>query len=203
MIFHDVTQGGPEWHELRRGVPTSSAFSRIMTPKSRKLSSQVDDYIAELIGERMSIYGAEHAENYMSNAMRHGADTEAEARRYLAMHANLDITNGGFCLTDDGRWGASPDGLVGEDGVVEIKCPMAKTQVRYLLDRTLPDEYLCQVHGQLIVTGRKYVQFVSYHPGLPPFLCRIDPDEFTTELRVCLEIFHAKYQEVLLKVKGM
>jgi len=211
MVFYDVIQGNPEWYALRRGVPTASAFSRILTPKTRKLSEQADSYIDELIGERLALYLPENVHAYTSNPMRFGQETEEEARRFLALERNLDVTNGGFCMSDCGRWGASPDGLIGEDGALELKCPMAKTHVGYLRGGVLPADYRCQVHGQLIVTGRKWVDFMSYCQidatvpmGMPRhFLIRVYPDDFTDALRVALELFWEKFQAALARVKSL
>jgi hypothetical protein len=201
MIFHNVIQASEEWHKLRRGVPTSSNFDRIMTPKKRELSSQAQGYICELIGETFSIYGPERPESYVSNPMRHGIETEAEARRWICMEKKIEVSNGGFCTTDDGRFGASPDALINPEGCCEIKCPTAKVHTSYLLAGVLPTEYVCQIHGQLIVT--KYVDFVSYHPGLPLFGCRVEPDDFTVALRAALEQFWIDYQAALTKIRSL
>jgi hypothetical protein len=125
-----------------------------MTPKKREYSRGASEYIAELIGEKFSIYQPERAESYTSNPMRHGVETEEEARRFLSMECRVQLSNGGFCLTDCGRFGASPDALIGEEGVSEIKCPTAKVQAKYLLNGGLPEEYACQVYGELFVTRR-------------------------------------------------
>jgi hypothetical protein len=203
MIYHNVTQASPEWHILRKGVPTASNFDRIMTPKQRKLSSSVDGYIADLIGDKFSLYGPENPQSYLSSPMRHGTETEEEARRFYCLEKGLELHNGGFCLTDDGRFGASPDSLVGDDGCLELKCPQAGTQAAYLLDGGLPVAYLCQVHGQLIVTGRTWVDFLSYHPGLPPHLVRVTSDDFTTDLQVALDMFWKRYVTALTKIGRM
>lgn len=205
MIVYDVEQGSEEWLKLRLGRPTASEFSRIITPKKRKFSDGADSYINQLIGESMALHYPVGAPSYTSRAMEWGNETEGEARRWFAMETGLEVRQVGFITTDDGRFGASPDGLVGTDAGLELKCPNPETQVRYLREGVCPAEYLPQVHGGLVVGSGTLTHwwFLSYCPGLPPFKLRVDPDEFTTELRVCLEMFHAKYQEVLLKVKGM
>jgi hypothetical protein len=135
--------------------------------------------------------------------MLQGIEVEPEARRWYELEAGAPVTNGGFCLTDDGRFGASPDGLVGE-GCLELKCPMLKTHVAYLAKGTLPREYLLQVHGQLIVTGRLWVDFVSYayHASrLPPFKIRVERNEVTKRLAEELESFWSKYVELLARIR--
>lgn len=197
MKFFDVEQGSDSWFELRKGVPTASEFGRILPPKTRKPGAGARSYIEQLVGERFAIHHPERVENYTSRAMRWGAESEAEARRWYCLEHNANVTNGGFCMTDDGRFGASPDFLVGDDGCGELKCPLPATQVGYLLGDGLPEEYVAQVHGHLIVTGRDYCDFLSYCPGLPKLLVRVTPDEYTQALRVELELFWDRYQEAL------
>jgi YqaJ-like viral recombinase domain len=203
VIFHDVIQGSPDWYALRRGIPTASNFDRVMTPRTRQYAKAADSYVAELIGEQMSHYLPEGVESFTSRAMKYGIETEAEARRYYSLHREVEVFHGGFCQTDDKRFGSSPDSLVGDDGVLEIKCPQATAQVLYLLDGNIPDIYLCQVHGHLIVTGRTYCDFLSYHCGLPPLLIRTVPNDFTAALRAALEEFWVRYVAALEKIQGM
>ncbi len=199
----ECDQLSPEWWEARKGVPTASCFSRIITAGG-KLSAQADDYIAELIGERVCL-----TPNYFTTQgkpvtrdMQHGTDTEPEARRFYEMERGVDVRRVGFIMTDDCRFGCSPDGLVDPDGALELKCVMLKTQVKYLLEGTLPSEYRAQVHGQLIVTGRKWVDFLSYAPGLEPFIIRVEPDAFTRELKVGLEMFWDRYVATWKRIEG-
>lgn len=196
-------QGSPEWHQARRGVPTASSFDKIITAKTAKLSAQADDYIAELIGARLSLYGPENAEHYTNSAIRWGQQTEAEARAWYSMQVDQDVQQVGFCLTDDDRFGCSPDGLVGEDGLLELKCPQPGTQAKYLLKKDeLLMAYRPQVHGQLVVTGRKWVDLASYSPGLPPLVLRVEPDDYTAKLREALEGFWTKFQAALCEITG-
>ncbi len=203
MIFHDVRQASSEWFELRKGVPTASRFNMILTPKTGQPSAQQTALINQLVGETLSLIPEEGIENATTHPMRWGVRCEEEARRYLSLHLNEDITNGGFCLTDDKRFGSSPDGLIGQDGVIEIKCPQPETQVGYLLSEELPAEYRWQVQGHLLVTGRPYCLFVSYCPGLAPLVVRVESNDDTKQLAAALEEFHAKYQATLKRVKEM
>ncbi len=203
MIVVDCRQGSPEWWEARRGVPTSSNFDRILTAKTLKPSAQAEDFICELIGDRLSPYLPENAESYTSNAMRHGQETEAEARRFYTMETGLAVHQVGFCLTDDRRFGCSPDGLVFDEGGLELKCPLPKTHAKYLLKpASLIDDYRLQVHGSLIVTGRQWWDVMSYAIGFHPVLIRVTPDETTEKLRAALEEFHGRLIAALAKVKG-
>lgn len=194
MKVFTCEQGSQEWHDLRRGVPTASEFQRILPPKTRKPGAGARSYLEELIGDKMSIYYRENAESFTNKAVRWGEQCEAEARKWYALERNVDVELVGFCTTDDGRFGCSPDGLVGEDGGLELKCPQANTHVGYLLDGVLPTDYMGQVHGSLIVTGRKWWDFLSYAPGLPPLLVRVTPDEYTEALRKQLDKFWDELQ---------
>lgn len=199
MIVHRCEQYSDEWFALRRGVPTASAFEKIITPKTGKLAAAHEGYICELIGDlgRLDYPGERPA----TPAMRNGTLTEPEARRFYEMEQG-DVEQVGFCLTDDGRFACSPDGLVGDDGILELKCPEPKTHVGYLLANELPPEYVPQVHGQLIVTGRKWCDFLSYCPGFKPLMVRIEPNEFTDKLRAVLEEFWPKFLAAKAAVFG-
>lgn len=195
MTIHDMEQYSPDWWAIRRGVPTASEFSSILTPKTGKLSAAADTYICRLIGD---LYDPEYPriDKGVNDAMREGTRREPESRRWYELDRALSVQQVGFCLTDDGRFGCSPDGLVGQDGVIELKNPGHAQQVRYLIDNTLPDDYRVQVHGQLLVTGRKWLDFMSYAPPLPPLLVRVVPDEFTVKLAAALEAFWVRFLEV-------
>lgn len=201
MKIFDFEQRSEEWWQIRRGIPTASSFSNLITPKTLKISASADDYIYELLGERFRI--SPPVEAYKSAAMQNGIDTEAEARSFYAMEKNVDLTSVGFCLSDCGRWGCSPDALVGDLGGLEMKCPIEKTHCKYLLGGTLPDEYKAQVHGSLIVTARPWWDFMSYCPGFPPFIIRVEPNEYTAALRDALESFHARYMAAVSKIQEL
>ena len=129
---------------------------------------------------------------------RRGTDMEPEAVAAYERKTCHTVTAVGLCIHDSGHFGASPDGLIYSnysrlcgnvmvtDTTVshglEIKCPEGKTHLKYLRAGTVPDEYLCQVHCQLAVTGCQFWDFFSYHPNLPPLLVRIERDEFTERL---------------------
>lgn len=184
MKIINCDQGSFEWWEARRGVPTASCFDRIITPKTEKLATGRSSYIAELIGEM-----AGHQDDFTTRAIQQGIDLEPEARKLYEFDTGVDVKQVGFCLSDCGRYGCSPDGLVGDDGGIELKCPKAKTHVQYLLDGVLPTEYRAQVHGCLLVTGRKWWDFMSYCHNLPPFRIRVEPDGFTDLLWTAIQQF--------------
>jgi len=110
----------------------------------------------------------------------------------------------GFCLDDTGEYGASPDGLVGESGLLEVKCPAPHTHVGYLLGDKLPTKYVPQVMGQLAVTGLDFCDFASYCPGLDIFIVRVQRDEaYIDALKLALAAFQVemdKRKGILLKL---
>ena len=190
MRVLDVEQGSREWIEARLGIPTASAFKRIVT-STGKLSAQRERYQAELLAEW--VYG-EPAEDLTDNPnIARGKALEPEARRYYSFHAGVDATTVGFCVRDDGIAGASPDGLVNPEGLLELKCPREDTHLLYLARGVLPIDYKVQVQGQLWVTGRAWADFMSYCPDLPPFLIRLEPDpKFQAALDDHMPVFWAE-----------
>ncbi len=173
MIVHMMAQGSPEWMRARAGIPTSSAFDMIVTPTG-KLSTSAERYMHELLAERMLGRPLVKA---ITMAMAQGSQSEAEARSYYMALREQEVERVGFITNDEGTIGASPDGLVGEDGLLEIKCPQEGTHVRYLMTGQLEMTHKPQVQGQLMVTGRRWVDLLSYSPEMPHALIRIMRDE--------------------------
>jgi len=204
-----MIQYSSEWWTVRRGVPTASQFDKIITPKGWEPSKGAATYIAELCAETADLRPNWFSERPMNPAQRHGLDTEPKARRYyeyaLTEAGELDrVQQVGFIHTDDGRFGASPDGLVwlkdGRRGALELKCPQLNTQSKYLLKGDLPASYKPQVHGQLLIGNFDFVDFLSYAEGLDPLLIRVFPDEDTLKLRDALESFNLLYNAALAKL---
>ena len=165
-------QGGPEWLLSRLGRPTASQFDRILTPKTRKPSAAQSTYRAELIAEWLM---GQPLDWGTTAWMVRGTEMEDEARHYYEMIRDVEVERVGFVARDDNLTGGSPDGLVGADGVLEIKCPLPVQHVKYLLGES-PD-YIGQVQGYMYLTGRAWCDFLSYHPDLPAHLERIARDE--------------------------
>lgn len=188
-------QYSPEWFYHRCGIPTASEFDSIITPAKGE-QAKWDTYIHRLIAD---LYRPDYgiAEDYVSTAMENGSLIEPEARDWYAFQTGNKVEQVGFCTTDDGRFGCSPDALVGDDGVLELKCPEPHTHVGYLLAGVLPPKYRPQCHGHLIVTGRAWLDFMSFSNGLPPLLVRVKPDEYTEKLRTLLDGFWTAYQHTL------
>jgi len=197
MKIIDCIQNSPEWFAARAGIPTASNFDLIVTTKGER-SKQREKYLYRLAGE--AITGTPE-ETYQNGAMQRGIALEAEARQLYELITGATVTQAGFCLADEG-YGASPDALVGETGSLELKCPNLATHVGYLLDGKLPTEYFQQVQGQLLVTGREWADFMSYYPGIKPFLIRVERDEqFLKQLRIELLLFVAELKDVIAKIR--
>lgn len=193
-IYADVAQGTPEWRKLRMGIPTASGADKLITPTG-KLSSQWRGYAYELVTERLLHEVSETLDGI--SYIERGRDLEADAVQQYELVNDVRTARVGIILTDDGRWGASPDRLIlgPRDDLasippkagLEIKCPKAKTHVGYLIDSDAP-AYKPQVQFQIMVCEFSYVDFCSYHPMCPPFQKRIFPDlEFIKALRDATE----------------
>lgn len=203
-IFTHFNQLSGEWWELRRGFPSTSNFEKILTPKTRQMSASADRYIEELIADTIRLDPPVLTERPMSKAMQNGRDCEPESRRWYAMEKDVDVLQVGGIVSSCGRFWCSSDGLVCNDGVLELKNPAPSTHVKYLLKpQALVDDYKCQVHGSLLVSERKWCDLVSYCAGFDTvsgLIIRVEPDDFTDALRLALDEFNARYMEALKKI---
>lgn len=182
MRIIDVEQGTQEWLDARVGVLTASKMDMIITPKTGKPSSSMAKLAYQMIAEETLGRSLDDAS---SGFMQRGGALEAEARSWYELERDVEVQRVGLCVSNDGLVGFSPDGLVGEDGGVEIKCPSAAVHMSYLLGEAGP-EYYCQIQGSLWVSERQWWDFVSYCPYLPPVLIRFQRDEeFIRKLSVC------------------
>ncbi len=177
----EAKQGSDEWWAARMGRPTASQFGNILTPSTEKPSKSQGPYAADLIVERVLGIPLDQMDGFTSPWMEHGTQTEDEARdaySFLTGNAVREVA----CGVLDGEIVASPDGLISDDGGLELKCPKPTTHVKYLLAGGLPNEYKCQVHGNMFVFGRQWWDFMSYAPDFPPLIVRVERDEFTEKL---------------------
>lgn len=176
MIIHrDIAQGSEEWHALRLGIPTASCFDKIITAGAQP-SKQVDAYANTLLAELLV---GKPVETFKKTVwMERGNELEAEAAFYYELTNDIETEKVAFITDDDRTMGCSPDRLVGEDGLLELKCPAPNTQVDYILNGKLDRDYWPQVQGQLLVTKRKWVDLVSYYPGMKkPVVIHVLRDE--------------------------
>lgn len=173
IVHYDVIQGSKQWLRLRAGIPTASGFDNIITPTGKK-SGSAEKYMHHLLAER--ILGRPEVE-YVSTWMDRGSATEAEAIAYYELERDLDTVKVGFVTNDDKTIGASPDRFVGDEGLLEVKVPKPATHVAYLLKKPVDAAYFPQVQGQLWVTGRKWLDILSFHPEMPNEIVRVERDE--------------------------
>jgi putative phage-type endonuclease len=170
----DIEQGSDEWHALRRGIVTASAISKLLTATFKPASNDTSRALLyQLLAERIL---GESDQSFYNDDMARGVLLEPYARDLYTEHF-APVTECGFITltTPAGVLGYSPDGLVGGDGLIEIKCPRPKTHLRSLLTGEVPAEYFPQVQTGLAVTGRLWCDYISYAPGLPLFVKRCQP----------------------------
>jgi len=167
MIYHNVVQNSEEWFALRTGKFTASTFKDLFMGKT---TQGYQDAIYKVAFERLT---NESPESFTNEWMARGTELEPEARAWYEFERDVKVLNGGFFEYND--WiGASPDGLVGEGGLLEIKCPKYSTLMNYLMNKELPKNYYYQVHGQMLATDRKWCDFIAYHPKLPRLVLRVE-----------------------------
>jgi len=173
MKILDLEQGTHEWLQARLGCPSGSGFAKLIT-SSGTPSSSAETYINQLIAECIT---GESTFVQKTEWMERGNELEPIARMNYELETDNEVTEVGFCMHDTLRCGVSPDGLVGDAGGLEIKCPAPSTHVKYLRKGTLPAEYKAQVMGCLWITQREWWDFLSYHPQMPNLLIRVHRDE--------------------------
>lgn len=201
MKIHDVKQGSPQWSTLRLGIPTASEFDALISPEWKIRTGQgPQTYLYQKLTEKLLGFATEAS----SFAMEQGSILEHEAVPWFEFTHDTQVKRVGFCTTDDGRFGCSPDGLLGEDGGIEIKCPQPATHLRYLMEGVVPKEYLAQVHGSMWVTGRSWWKFASYSRQFPPMVLHVNRDEEIMDtMDQALENFSSKFQAAYAKIKSM
>jgi hypothetical protein len=202
IVHKDIIQGTPDWLLVRKGKPTASNFSKIVTAAKCDLSKSADSYINELIGETFAPdFEPEFQGNWMT---RRGTEMEPQARLAFQAHTALSVEQVGFVTHDNGILGCSPDGLIVDGGQyvagVEIKCPAPGTHVEYVRAGGLPDTYKQQVHGSMCVTGIRQWHFWSYFPGMQPHHIVVTWDDYTSRMLETMLKFCEQYQKVYNEV---
>lgn len=176
LAITNVEQNAPEWMFLRCGLITTSALNSIMTPSTNEYSKGARGLLARLIGERLL---GEPYDWGNTGWTERGHAQEDEARKWYAVERGMEVRRVGFLLSKDGEEGGSPDGLVGDDGGVEIKCYGLEHHMRVVLGTDPFPESPNQVQGLLRITGRKWWDCVAYHPSpkIPNRLERVKRDD--------------------------
>ena len=200
-IIWDVEQGSDEWLHLRLGKLTASRFADVLSKGRGTAPSKTrESYMYQLAAEILS---DAPQESFSSKAMEWGNECEPRARAAYEVKSGNDVKECSFIVHSD--WcGVSPDGLVGDDGLLEIKCPNTVTQIKRVLAGDVPKEYMAQMQGQMWVSGRKWCDFVSFDPRINTdadyFCIRVERDDeyienlekecskFIEELKALIEI---------------
>lgn len=202
----DIIQGSAEWHTIRIGKVTASRVADVVAKTKAGWGASRANYMAELIAERLT---GEAAERFTNAAMNWGTEKEPDARAAYEFFRDATVTEVGFIEHPSiGMTGASPDGLVADDGMVEIKCPNTATHLETLLTQTVPAKYNTQMQWQMACTGRKWCDFASYDPRLPEemslFVKRVERDDkMIAELEKDVSAFLDELAEKISKLNGI
>ena len=203
QVFDDIEQGTDEWHAIRRGIITASVVGLLITAKTIKPASNDTSrsLTASLVAERITGYTEP---THTSADMERGTLDEPYAREVYSEHY-AEATEVGFMVREFNgiRIGYSPDGLVGDDGLIEIKSRRQKIQLKTILDDEAPLENMAQIQCGLLVSGRKWLDYVSYSGGMPLYVKRVYPDiawftaiiEAVAAFEESAEDMHARYLE--------
>ena len=191
--FYDLQQGSDEWLLVRLGIPTASEFSSIMAKGQGKTRAT---YMRKLIGEVLTDKPSTYFE---STHTERGHEMEPEARSLYELLHDVDATRVGFVRA--GCVGASPDSLIGDDGLLEIKTRLPHLQIEVLQSGKVPSENVAQLQGQLWVADRQWVDYMSYWPALKPFIRRVERDaayidRLENEVGAFIDEMHAVLKEV-------
>ena len=198
MIISDIEQGSEAWYEIRCGRVTGTRFKSLVAKES------TDTYKDLLTNIACEIITGKVDETYSNALMEAALELEPEALGEYETLLGVKVNLAGFIIPDEDHkyhdWiGDSPDGLLPEGGILEIKCPLMRTNFEYIEDNKLPSEYRYQVQGHLFVTGLKYCDFMSYVPTMKSFICRVYPDlELFTEYEKRLDNLIIQVQQKLL-----
>jgi len=194
-----VAQYSEDYDRLKLGIPTSSNFHKIITPQG-KSSKQWREYACVLIAERLL---QRKIEFYNSPAMERGLIVEAEAADWYEFDQDVSVQKVGFITDDNHTVGCSPDRLVGDQGLLEIKAPLPHTQVEYWISGEVSERFRPQLQGQLYVSRRSWVDILCWHDVLPKVVMRVEPDEqFINTLDRELQIFNFFVESVMEKIRA-
>jgi len=203
-LMNDIEQGTDEWFAVRCGKVTASRVADVIATTKSGYSASRANYEAQLICE---ILTGKPAESYSNAAMQWGTETEPLARAQYELKTGEMVNQVGFVVHPMiEQAGASPDGLVGSEGLIEIKCPNTSTHLDTLLAQKVPSKYITQMTWQMVCTGRKWCDFVSYDPRLPEnlqlFVQRIELDEdYAKKLQNEVVMFLVEVNEKVEKLR--
>lgn len=205
-LVEGVEQGTAEWLQMRTGIVTGSRVADVMAKLKRKDGEAQcrQNYKAEIVCEILTGRAADH---YVSKEMDWGMENEIFARNAYEVEV-APIEQVGFALHPRiAKFGASPDGLVGTDGLVEFKCPNTSTHIDYIIQGVVPAEYHWQMTAELACAERKWCDFVSFDPRLPKklqlFVRRFEPDDARiAEMETEIVKFLVEVDEAIAKLNS-
>jgi putative phage-type endonuclease len=207
-MSEDIIQGSAEWQQLRLGKVTASRVADVIAKTKTGWGASRANYAAQIIAERLT---GQLIEGYTNAAMQFGIDTEPQARTAYEFWTDVPVVEIGFAPHPTIEMaGASPDGLVSDDGLVEIKCPNTATHIDTLMGEPIAAKYMAQMQWQMACTGRKWCDWVSFDPRMPEgmrlFVRRVPRDDamiasLEKEVRIFLSEIEAKVA-VLTKQYG-
>jgi hypothetical protein len=192
----ECEQGSPEWFEARRGIPTASRYADVLAEGK---GESRDKYMCQLVGEILS---GKPMSTYTNERMERGKEQEPDLRAKYSFEREVDIVQVGFIRSNLMSTGCSPDGLVGVDGILEIKSTEPHLLVKIVDTGKFPARHIPQIQGNLWITGRNWCDLMIGCPDMSPFITRIPRDEpYMANLRKELERFNQELQEMAARVK--
>lgn len=199
MKIIDCKQGSGEWSAARLGVVTASEADALLTPLFKQRTSEgVETYLHRKLCEKFLGWSPDQGGTW---EMGQGTIIETIALPWFAFQHDVDVKRVGFCVTEDSRCGCSPDGLIGEDGGLELKAPQPPAHLKYLLKNELPPEYRVQVHFSMFVTGRAWWKFVSFSRQFPALVVHVERDEVIQKaIGEAVENFYARFDPILKRL---
>ena len=202
----EIEQRTEEWFAARLGKVTASRVADVIAKTKTGYSASRENYMTQLVLERIT---QTKSEGFTSAAMEWGTDQEPFARAAYEAAQGVMVEEVGFVPHPTIEWaGASPDGLVGDDGCVEIKCPNTATMIETLLSQKVPGKYITQMQFQMACTGRKWCDYVSFDPRMPAkaqmFVRRVDrDDEYIAEIEAEIVKFLAEVDSQVQKLNAI
>lgn len=197
MEVHDMPQGSDEWFEVRKGIPTSSQFATILSKGRTKgaPSKTRQTYLYKLAGERLT---GEPMDNFSNRHMERGHEMEPQARQFYAFLNDVEPELVGFIT--NGRKGCSPDSLIGDNGMLEIKTKLPHLMIEAHERGGFPPEHYAQCQGQLWVAEREWCDLICYWPRMKPLIVRtFRDDDFIEKLSAEVERFNADLDAIVAK----
>ena len=192
MIVHNCEQNTEEWHKARAGIPTASAFSKILSGTGRE-SASMSEYAMKL---GIELYKGSQSSDFQGNRhTRRGHELEAQAADEYALVNGVDLQTVGFVTDEDRQYGASPDRLIGDDGFLEIKCLSDKEHFLileyYNKKHDIPPKYKPQLQGIMLATERNHGEIIFFHPDMPSLTHAVRLDEIyisklKSQIKLCL-----------------